>query len=108
MKTKVEINGYEIEIEEKDGLVSVVAKKDDEVIEEFTLEGEGGVNDSEEVENDEVKGFDEFEEEEDLENDEEVEETQNENEEEEEDEEDEEDEFEGKLESFQSFINKRK
>ena len=70
MKTKVEINGYEIEIEERDGLISVTATFEDEVVEEFQIEMEEGQDDEEEEEKEE--------------------------------------ELEGKLESFQSFINKNK
>jgi hypothetical protein len=97
MKTKVEINGYEIVIEEKDGLISVSATKDEEVIEEFEIETEEGQGNNEDSE--EVQDFDSFgqdEEDEDFES------------EEDEDFESEEDENEVKLESFQSFINKRK
>jgi hypothetical protein len=96
MKTKVEINGYEIVIEEKDGLISVSATKDEEVVEEFEIETEEGQFNDEEGED--VQGFDEFgqDEEEDFEGDEDSEF------------EGEEDENEVKLESFQSFINKRK
>ncbi len=36
MKTKVEIEGYEIEIEFVNGMISVKAEKDDEVVEEFS------------------------------------------------------------------------
>jgi hypothetical protein len=115
MKTKVEINGYEIEIEEMDGRIVVKATKEnedgeDEVIEEFTLDGEG--EEGEEGESGEdVQGFEEFEggEEEgdfeegegdfDGEGIEDLEDL-------EEFEDDSEDEV--KLESFQSFVNKRK
>ena len=38
MKTTIEINGYEIVIEEIDGLISVSAVKDEEVIEEFEIQ----------------------------------------------------------------------
>jgi hypothetical protein len=88
MKTTIEVNGYEIVIEETDGMVSVSAMKDDEIVEEFQLE-----SDSESFEGDddmdmdsEVKDFDDFEGDDDSE----------------------EDESEGKLESFQSFLKKRK
>ena len=47
MKTKVEINGYEIEIEERDGLISVTATFEDEVVEEFQIETEEGQDDEE-------------------------------------------------------------
>ena len=102
MKTKVEINGYEIEIEEKNGLISVSATFEGEVVEEFQIETEEGQGDEEGQED--VQGFDEFgqDEEEDFGQDDE--EGQD-----DEDEEDQiQDEMEGKLESFQSFINKKK
>ena len=99
MKTKVEINGYEITIEEKDGLISVTATFEEEVVEEFQIEMEEGQNNEEGQED--VQGFDEFgqdeEEEEDFGQDDE-----------EEGQDDEEEEEEGKLESFQSFISKKK
>ena len=103
MKTTVEVNGYEIVIEEKDGLVTVSAIKEDEVVEEFELETEAGEEAGQDDE--EVQGFDSFgqDEEEEFESDEDEED-------EDEDLEDENDEEENevKLESFQSFINKRK
>ena len=104
MKTKVEVLGYEIEIEEVDGVVTVKAELDGETVEEFTLETPEG---QEESEGDDVKGFKDFDtqsqEEEDFEGQEESEEDFEGQEEEEEEEED------GKtLESFQSFINKIK
>jgi hypothetical protein len=105
MKTKVEINGYEIEIEERDGLISVTATFEDEVVEEFQIETEGqGGEESEEGQED-IQGFDEFgqEEEEDFGQ----EEDEDEDEFGQEDEEDG-DEAQGALESFQSFINKKK
>ena len=100
MKTKVEINGYEITIEEKDGLISVTATFEDEVVEEFQIEMEEGQNNEEGQED--VQGFDEFgqDEEEDF--------GQDDEEEGQDDEEEEEEEEEGKLESFQSFISKKK
>lgn len=105
MKTKVEVLGYEIEIEEVDGVITVKAELDGETVEEFTLETPEGQEESEG--DDDVKGFKDFdsqsqEEEEDFEGQEEEEEDF-EGQEEEEEEED------GKtLESFQSFINKIK
>ena len=95
MKTTVEINDYIITIEEIGGNISVSATKDEEVVEEFTIEVEEGQN---EEENDDVQGFEDFgrEEEED-----------NFDDDSEEEEEEEEEEM-GKLESFQAFINKRK
>ena len=94
MKTTVEINGYFIDIEEKDGVITVAATKDEEVIEEFSIEIEEG-QDDEEGQDEDSKSFDKFDEEE---------EEDFEDEEEDDDKEDEE----AKLESFQSFINKKK
>lgn len=100
MKTTVEINGYLIVIEESEGNISVSATKDEEVVEEFTIE----LEESQEGESDDVQGFGEFgqEEEEDFGQEEEDEDEddfgQNEEEEEEM----------GQLESFQSFINKKR
>lgn len=105
MKTKVEINGYEIEIEEVDGRIMVKAVREDEegeeeVVEEFTIETEGAEAEEGDFEgegDEEVQGFGEFEggaeEEGDFEGAEEFEGG---------------DEDEVKLESFQSFVNKRK
>ena len=93
MKTTVEINGYFIDVEEKDGVISVTATFEDEVVEEFSIEIEEG---QDEESQEDVQGFDEFgqDEEEDFED-------------EEEEEEEEEEKVEGQLESFQSFINKK-
>jgi len=103
MKTTIEINGYVIEISEEGGNINVSAIKDEEVIEEFSLEVEGEDSDSEDVkpfgaeEEDDFDGeFDEN----DLED----------SEEEEDDDEDEDVERlkDSALESFQSFINKKR
>jgi len=102
MKTKVEINGYEIEIEERDGLISVTATFEDEVVEEFQIETEEGQGDEEGQED--VQGFDEFGQDEEEDFGQEDEEGQ----EDDEDEEEGQNEMEGKLESFQAFINKKK
>ena len=56
MKTTVEINGYLITIEEVDGNISVAASKDEEIVEEFTIEVEEG----QEGEEGDVQGFGEF------------------------------------------------
>lgn len=108
MKTKVEIEigDYEIQIEEVDGVITVKAEKGEEIVEEFSIEveeSEGGEElEGEELEGEEdIKGFEDFGgEEEDFEGEEESEEFES-----------EEDDEEGEgpaLESFQSFINKRK
>ena len=96
MKTTVEINDYIITIEEIAGNISVSATKDEEVVEEFTIEVEEG-QESEEGQED-VQGFEDFgrDEEED-----------NFGDDSEEEEEEEEHEDMGKLESFQSFISKK-
>lgn len=123
MKTTIEVNGYEIVIQEADGMISVSAMKDGEMMEEFELES-GAQSQGEEMEDvediemgdeDEMKDFDEFgqdeEEEDDFEGqsqDEDEDEDEEEGEEEEEEDEFEEEESEGKLESFQSFLKKRK
>ena len=108
MVTKVEVNGYEIVIEEKDGIISVSATKDDEVVEEFELETEEG-QDNEDEGND-VQGFDEFgqDEEEDFDAQEDEEDLDSEEEDFDAQDEEEDEKVEGQLESFQSFINKRK
>lgn len=105
MKTTIEINGYVIEISEEGGNINVSAIKDEEVIEEFSLEVEGEDSDSEDVkpfgaeEEDDFGGeFDEN----DLEDSEEEEEDDNEEEDEDERLKD------SALESFQSFINKKR
>lgn len=98
MKTKIEVLGYEIEIEEVDGVVTVKADFDGETVEEFTLESqEGQGQDEGQDDDDDVKGFEDFEgqdEEDDFEG-----QGQDDEEEEEDDK---------TLESFQSFINKKK
>jgi hypothetical protein len=99
MKTKVEIEGYEIEIEFEGGVISVKAEKGDEIIEEFSIEVEEGQAQGQDEED--MRGFDEFgqDEEEDFEGEEGLEDK---------DELESEDEETSALESFQSFINKRK
>ena len=115
MKTSVEINGYTISIEETDGVISVNAIKEDEVIEEFTIEME----ESQDTEDsDDIRGFEDYEEEGDFEGGEgqfEEDEDKFEDESEEDESEDEDDDSEEDesneapaLESFQSFINKKK
>ena len=89
MKTTIEINGYEVVIEETEGVLKVKAQKNDETIEEFEIDTteEDGEDEVKEVEDDDLEDGD-FEDD-DFENtDDEEEET--------------------KLESFNSFIKKRK
>ena len=101
MKAKFEMGGYVIEVEENEDSISVKAiNSEEEVVEEFTLEvGEGEEGgEPEEGDEDDIKSFDDFDEkpEGDL------------DEEELDDEELPEEDEKTTLESFQSFINKRK
>lgn len=99
MKTTIEIKGYQIVIDETEEMVTVTAMKDDETVEEFSLELTEGEESQDE---DDIKSFDGFgEEEEDFDGDESQDEDD-------EDEMQDEEESENKLESFQSFINKKK
>jgi len=102
MKTTIEIKGYQIVIDETEELVTVTAMKDDETVEEFSLE----LTEGEEAQGEEgIRSFDDFGgEEEDFGGEEAQDEIQDELQDEEE-----EDDNEGRaLESFQSFINKKK
>jgi hypothetical protein len=124
MKTSVEISGYTISIEENDGVISVNAVKDEEVVEEFTIEVEESEGqedfdyEGEAGEGEEVKPFGDYEEEEDFgseEFDDDEEEFGQEDDEEgvqeddDDDDDDDDDEVEKPaLESFQSFINKKR
>jgi hypothetical protein len=106
MKTTIEVKGYQLVIDETEETVTVTATKDDEIVEEFTLELTEG-SDDETIDSDEetIKGFDEFGEEGDFE---ESDDEEDEEDEEDFDESDMEEEEEGALESFQTFINKRR
>ena len=115
MKTKVEINGYEIEITEMEGRISVKAEFEGEVIEEFSIdteEAQEGQDGEESEDGEDIKSFDDFGgEEEDFSGEEAPEGLEDEiqDDEEEEDDDDDDDEENGSaLESFQSFINKKK
>jgi hypothetical protein len=105
MKTTIEIQGYEIVIEENEGLISVSALKEGEVVEEFELEAS---DDEAGFEGEEEGDFDAAQELGEEEGEEEAQEEFEEGEEEGEEEAQEEFEEEGKLESFNSFIRKRK
>jgi hypothetical protein len=106
MKTTIEVGGYEIKIEEMEGKIMVSAMKDEEVVEEFELESEGmegeeGFEDEMEGGEDEMSAFGEegeMEEEGDFDEDEMGEDDMDEEEMEEE----------GKLESFNHFVKRRK
>jgi hypothetical protein len=112
MKTSVEISGYLITIEEIDGVISVNAAKDDEVVEEFTINVEESDEDFAGEEGGDVKPFGDYEEEDDFGSDEDddiQDDIQDELQDEDEDDDDDEDELQGRaLESFQAFINKKK
>ena len=55
MKLTFEVNGYVINIDEtEDGMITVSASKDDEVVEEFTLDGDGDVEDFDDSESQEL------------------------------------------------------
>ena len=104
MKTTIEIKGYQIVINETEELVTVTAMKDDETVEEFSLE----LTEGEEAQGEEgIRSFDDFGgEEEDFGGEESQDEIQDEIQDELEDDDDD---NEGRaLESFQSFINKKK
>ena len=96
MKTKIEVLGYEIEIEEVDGVVTVKADFDGETVEEFTLESQEGQGQEEGQDDEDVKGFGDFEG-----RDEEEEDFKGRGQ-------DEDEEDDKTLQSFQSFINKIK
>jgi len=104
MKVKLEFGQYEIEIEEKDGSIVVSAEKEGEIVEEFKLpmedlEGEESMGE----EGEELMPFDSEEEEDFSEMDEE-----DMDEEDMDDMEEESEESEMKLESFSSFVSKRR
>jgi hypothetical protein len=119
MKTTIEVKGFEIIIDETEDSLVVTAMKEGETVEEFELSLS---DDSENLdgEEEEVQDFEDFEGEvssEDEEDEMDSDEMDSEDEEDEMDSEDEEDEMDAanledeeevKLESFQSFINKRK
>lgn len=79
MKTKIELLGFEIEIEERDGKLSVVVEKDGEEIEDIILDpSEYGEDDEDQDEDrdeddqeddEDIKDFDQFENEDEEEND---------------------------------------
>ena len=102
MKTKVEIEGYEIEISFEEGMISVTAQKDDEVVEEGE-EGEEGAQEGD------IKGFGDYDEEEDFSDEDLQDELEGDDDDDDELQDELQDEREGAaLESFQSFINKKK
>lgn len=109
MKTTIELNGFEISIEELEGKITVSASKEGEVVEEFELSSEEGDNEEgmEDEGGEELVPFGEEGEEDDLGGQEEME-GDDDNEFSDDDESDDDDDDESKLESFTSFIKKRK
>jgi len=110
MKTTIEVNGFEIKIEEMDGKIMVSAMKDDEVVEEFELESEE-MEGGEDFGDDEMEGDDDmsaFGEEEDMEEEGDFDEEDMDEEDMDEEGEEMEGEEEGKLESFNHFVKRRK
>jgi hypothetical protein len=104
MKTTIEIKGYQIVIDETEEMVTVTAIKDEETVEEFSLELTEGEEGEESQGEEGIRSFDDFGgEEEDFDGEESQDDEESQDEEEEEEEE-----SENKLESFQSFINKKK
>ena len=109
MKTKVEIEGYEIEISFEEGMISVTAQKDDEVVEEFSINVEEGEEGEEGAQEGDIKGFGDYDEEEDFSDEDLQDELEGEDDDDDELQDELQDEREGAaLESFQSFINKKK
>jgi hypothetical protein len=110
MKTKVEIEGYEIEISFEEGMISVTAQKDDEVVEEFSINIEEGQEEGDGQGESDIKGFGDYDEEEDFSG-EDLEDDLESDDDDDDDDDDEEgaqEEREGAaLESFQSFISKK-
>ena len=120
MKTSVEISGYLITIEEVDGVISVNAAKDDEVVEEFTISVQESDDEFAEEggEMGDVKPFGDYDEEEDFGEEEddiqdqideepENDEIQGDDDDDDDDDDDNDNDDELSLESFQAFINKK-
>jgi len=110
MKTTIEMNGYQIVVEETEGSISVSALKDEEVVEEFTLELEEEGDEDLHAFDAEEEGEEDFEGEEDLEGGEDLGDGDDEYEGGEENYTDDSEDVEegGKLESFNTFVRKRK
>lgn len=107
MKTTIEVQGYEIKIDEMNDKIMISAEKDGEVVEQFELEIDPGFEDDnmggmEPFEGDEEEDFEEMD---DMDDDdmEDMEEGDDEMEEDEEEEQ-----GEKKLESFSHFVKRRK
>jgi hypothetical protein len=113
MKTSVELNGYIVSIEEENGVISVTATKDEEVVEEFTIQTEEGEDlEGSDEEGEDVRLFGD--EEEDFEGSDDDDDFEGSDDDDDDDDDDFEDEMdrskgnEAALESFQSFISKKK
>ena len=114
MKTKVEVEGYEIEINLEGGMISVTAQKGNEVIEEFSISIEEAQDSEEGQDGEEIQNFGDYDEEEDFSGDDD-------DDDEEDDDDDNDDEAQmgmkagmqnqkeaPALESFQSFVSRKK
>ena len=115
MKTTIELNGYQIEIEENEGTISVKAEKEGDVVEEFVLSGDESQDDEDEDFDDESQdeGDDEDFDSDESQDDEDEDFGDDDNGGEESDDDDLEEESlpskeEPKLETFQSFFKKKK
>lgn len=117
MKTTIEINGYFIQVEQEGSTISVKAEKDEEVIEEFSIETEegddenGDDNGGDESGENTIKSFNDF----DADEEDDFDDSEPANDDDDDDDDMPESpeadapvEDETKLESFQSFINKKK
>lgn len=94
MKTTVELEGYQVSISCDDDRISVMAMLDEEVVEEFTIDIEEGAEGDDEVGEEDLKAFGDDEDEvQDFEDGSQAQED---------------DDLESQLESFTSFVKKRK
>ena len=112
MKTSVELNGYIVSIEEENGVISVTATKDEEVVEEFTIQTEEGEDlEGSDEEGEDVRLFGDEEEDFEGSDDDDDDDFEGSDDDDDDDFEDEMDKSKGNeaaLESFQSFISKKK
>ena len=106
MKTTIEVKDYLIVIEETENEITVTATKDDDTIEEFSLEI-GEVKKPQD-EDEDIKSFDDFDEEDDFDDEMKDKDEEDKMEDEENEDEENEDKKEIKLESFQAFMNRKR
>ena len=112
MKTTIELNGYQIEIEENEGTISVKAEKDGDVVEEFVLSSDESQDDEDEDFDSEESDDEDFDSDEDESQDDEDEDFGDDDNGGEESDDDLEESLpskeEPKLETFQSFFSKKR